>query len=358
MRFKNDFFTSNQKESRAMRWLFSGLVMIVLVSVGSPWGHTEELPSGFVLGGVCRFTDHEPNNVGQGIPSIEIGPDGKLWLFEPFIHVRGDSFAPGQVQVLDPVDGIFCNGNDVLSSRFGSTRSGAIFLPDGRLLMFAAKWPSAILRDAVDGMFFNGNDREDTVQWPFGSLETVGTPEPSPAALGPSGILYFPVPMKNQLAVFDPQDGDLASQQFSFRLVNLPRARFGERPMGIAFNAAGHLFLVSRRFVFQDAEGRAQHRGPVLIGIDPGDDKAFFTDDDRMTYYDILKTLAQDAPNGRPPLIIDIAFDHDGALLLFDARYERLYRFVPALETQNDSPRPLSVIWPSFWNRTASSNGR
>ena len=86
-----------------MRRLLGKLILLfvalTLMLTGARGGQGDELPFRFeLIGGGFG----ERNGVFQGRSLVEIGPDGKLWLL-----------GRSPVLTIDPVDGIFFNGDDV-----------------------------------------------------------------------------------------------------------------------------------------------------------------------------------------------------------------------------------------------------
>lgn len=293
------------------------------------------LPMKFMQRGQFSFRDQPKSSIGKGIPSIEIGPDHKLWMFQPPLVRKGKKKRlmgkSGKIQTLEAGNGVLVHKDNKMSDKFGTSENGAVFTKEGKLLTFRSGLATATVRDSVDGQWFNGNDKVSTIKWPFGVLFTVGSSEPSPAAFGPEGTLYITVPRENTILLFTPQDPtDLGSAQHTFKIADLPREQFGRRPMGITFSPQGNMFLTSRDFYLGEDANGSPILHDVLIGIDPVDG-IFFNNDDEMKAYDlnvILSTTRQPLDN---VLITDIAFDHDGHLILFDAKTEKLHRLRPVL---------------------------
>jgi len=133
------------KSKRSLSGLILSFVALALMPGDARGGQGDELPSRFeLIGGGFG----ERNGVFQGKSLVEIGPDGKLWLLG------------GRALTIDPVDGIFFNGDDVLSTLGvcfpeDTSRNGALFTPDGAILNFRSGISTmARLRHPLDGIFF------------------------------------------------------------------------------------------------------------------------------------------------------------------------------------------------------------
>ncbi len=287
------------------------------------------LPATFTAEARFDFSSQDSGSIGRGIPSIEIGPDRKLWLFEPPVHQQGKVLPrPGEIQTLDAVNDVFFAPGGQLSTRFGSSENGAVFTRDGKLLSFKTGLTTATLRDSIDEKFFNEDDVVSSFPWPFGILLTVGQSEPSPAAFGPKGKLFITVPQENKLLVYDPMDGDLTRQKHDLSVVKLSSTIFGRHPMGITFDREGHLYLSSRDVsVGKDTQGQDLLHD-VLIGIDSVDG-IFFNTDDVMKVYDLNVILSATDQPLENVLVTDLVFDLHGHLILFDAKAEILHRLKP-----------------------------
>jgi hypothetical protein len=289
------------------------VVIMVMLFFSGRVLNASELPFDFKIAGSFSC------NVGElctGIGSLEIGPDGKLWIFG-MVDQR-----LSEIQTIDPIDEIFFNGNDILSPRFGSTGNGAVFTPDNKLLSFSTESDTASLINAVDGVFFNGNDSVQNFIWPFGQLVTFGLREPSPAAFDPKGILYI-TQYNHHIAIFDPIDGDMSNNNFSFSRVALPVEPSGSH-FGIAFDNHGNMFLAE----FQQGGGK-------LTGIDSVD-SIFFNGNDVSRVYAWSSILAGVSSSKGGPAIIDIAFAAHGNLIVFDAGTEMLHTLTPIFDSDDD----------------------
>lgn len=310
------------------------------------------LPVKFIPRGQFAFQDQPDSSVGKGIPSIEIGPDHQLWMFQPPLSRKGKNTrmgASGKIQTLNAGNGVLLDKDTQLSEQFGTAENGAVFTKDGQLLSFRTGLATATLRDSVDGQWFNGDDKVSTMRWPFGVLLTVGPSEPSPAAFGPQGTLYITAPRENKILLFTAQDAtDLGNAAHTFQVAELAQNRFGRRPMGIAFDQQGNMFLSTRDLLMGKNDEGDDILHDVLIGIDPVDG-IFFNKNDVMKVYDLNVILA---PTDEPlanVLITDIAFDHQGHLILFDAKTETLHRLRPVLGffDQFGDGLPSRISFPS-----------
>jgi len=312
-------------------------VSLALLFCWADAGIASSLPKQFRPLGQFSFHDHPAANIGRGIPSLEVGPDHKLWMFQPPIPRKKKNREnlhvgrPGKIQTLDAGNGVLVDKTNQLSNEFGMSENGAVFTHDGKLLSFRTGFATATLRDSVDGLWFDDNDRISKIRWPFGILSTVGHSEPSPAAFGPDGTLYITVPRKNRIIVFKPEDvTDLGNPQHTYLATELPPDKFGRRPMGIAFDPHGNMFITTRDlFMGKDDDGNDIYHD-VLIGIDPVDG-IFFNKSEKVKVYDLNVILSSSRQPLDNVLITDMAFDPHGFVILFDAKTETLHRLRPIM---------------------------